>query len=231
MSFMGNLLSAGANLLGGYFNNQNQNKINNQNIQEAQWSAEGGYLPGLVQNAKNAGLNPLAVLGQNAPSMPVAVGSSPGDSVAKSGQDVGRAVAALSDTSSKTDALNQELLRAKIDNTNADTAATMARNSQVARNLGQPGTPPSFPLPRPDPRYTTSIEPATSRFLMPDGSIAFEPSKAYTESTFGTAPFAKMRAGGIEMQDVTRPDVVRSIENLQLPSWAVLPQDRMEGGD
>lgn len=225
MSVLGSLISAGGNLLGGYFNNQQQNKINSQNVAEAQWSAEGGYLPGLVKNANDAGLNPLAVLGNNAPSMPVAVGSSPGDSVAKSGQDIGRAVAAMADTRTKSDALNEQLLQAKIDNTNADTTRIMADASQQRRNLGAPGTPPSFPLPQSDPRYTDSIEPATTRFRMPDGSVVARPSSKFTQSNFSinpTGPVDALRidaaSGQVNPNPGPSPDVARSIQNLQMPA-------------
>ena len=72
------IIGAGASLIGGFMNTSSQQAINQANIAEQQWSAQGGYLPGLVANAERAGLSPLAVLGQRGPNMAVQVSGEPG---------------------------------------------------------------------------------------------------------------------------------------------------------
>jgi hypothetical protein len=74
-----------SNLLGGQMNASSTQAINAANLQQQTWSAEGGYLPGLVANAGKAGLNPLAVLGSRGPNMAVQVGTQPGAGLQQGG--------------------------------------------------------------------------------------------------------------------------------------------------
>lgn len=80
------LIGGGLGLIGGLMNTSSQQAINAANIQQQTWSAQGGYLPGLVQNANKAGLNPLAVLGSRGPNMAVQVGTQPGQGLEAAGK-------------------------------------------------------------------------------------------------------------------------------------------------
>jgi hypothetical protein len=86
-------ISAGIGALGGLvgagLNAYESGQINKANVQQQQWSAEGGYLPGLIANAKAAGINPLAVLGMHAPTSGTEVSSG-------AGAQVGQALSSLS---------------------------------------------------------------------------------------------------------------------------------------
>lgn len=156
MDFFGGLLSAGANLLGGLLNRNAQAKINKENISNAN-AARGSQIESLVNQAKAAGINPLAVLGQSLPGPAVAVGdSSLGSGVAAAGQDLGRAANALTSQESKSTQLSNELLRAQIANVNADTVAKSAAASRMVVRHGQPGTV-SVPLPTPAPHTRDTL--------------------------------------------------------------------------
>lgn len=82
------LIGAGASLIGGFMNTSSQQAVNAANIQQQQWSAQGGYLPGLVANANKAGLSPLAVLGQRGPNMAVQVSGEPGSGLQRAAQSL-----------------------------------------------------------------------------------------------------------------------------------------------
>lgn len=84
------LIGAGASIIGGLMNTSSTQAINAANIQNQIWSAQGGYLPGLVQNAKQAGLNPLAVLGSRGPNMAVQVGEQPGAGLQQAAASISR---------------------------------------------------------------------------------------------------------------------------------------------
>jgi len=85
------LIGGVSSIFGGMMNTSSQQAINAANLQQQTWSAEGGYLPGLVQNANAAGLNPLAVLGSRGPNMAVQVGTQPGAGLQAFGQEIARA--------------------------------------------------------------------------------------------------------------------------------------------
>lgn len=102
---IGPLISAGASLLGGLLNSnaqkdaqQTQMQIAQQNIALQKEFAQSG-IQWKVQDANKAGIHPLYALGASTHNFaPVSVGAIPqtgiGDSLIRSGQDIGRAVAA-----------------------------------------------------------------------------------------------------------------------------------------
>ena len=73
------LIGGGLNLIGGQMAQNEAGNINERNWNQQLFMASGGYLPGLVSNAEKAGINPLAVLGQHAPTggtaVPIGAGS------------------------------------------------------------------------------------------------------------------------------------------------------------
>ena len=222
--FFGSLVGAAGSLLGGILGQNTQSDIAQQNLQFQEFEAAHG-ISQKVADAKAAGINPLVALGASTfnPSA-VTVGNALGEGVSSAGQDVGRAVSALMpNEKSRADQLNEELLQAKIDNVNADTTHQMFVNSQVAKNLGQPGTPHTR-------GYTDVVLPARTRFQMPDGTIVEEPSKEFTQSSFSSWPgiggVVKSVAhdignigwgspGDALRAYLVRPDVVRSVSGSQ----------------
>lgn len=149
MQFLGNLLSAGANLLGGFFGQKTQEDIANKNIAMQQEFAQNG-VQWKVADAKAAGINPLAALGAPTSSFSNIVGSNPmGEGISKAGQDIGRAVQS---TSTKDDQhavimgklaeqkgqLENDLLAsqiARINNAGANGPPTPAASQRYGRGL------------------------------------------------------------------------------------------------
>lgn len=75
---------------GGLISSSAQTAANEANIQQAQYSATGAYLPQLVANAKRAGINPLAVLPGGGGSANIQPVSAVGDAMSGLGQNLSR---------------------------------------------------------------------------------------------------------------------------------------------
>lgn len=114
----GEILSAGANIVGGFLNRQSQKDANAaneriaaQNIALQKEFAQAG-IRWKVADAKAAGIHPLAALGAQTTSFsPVSVGAtadtSLGSSIANAGQDLSRAINATRSDGEKVDAFQK----------------------------------------------------------------------------------------------------------------------------
>jgi hypothetical protein len=126
-----------SNLLGGQMNASSTQAINAANLQQQTWSAEGGYLPGLVANAGKAGLNPLAVLGSRGPNMAVQVGTQPGAGLQQGGQALASAVTRMDlegrelDIQKKKEEIAHEAVITK------NLAIEAARNQRVLNDINE----------------------------------------------------------------------------------------------
>lgn len=152
------LIGAGASLIGGLFAskkseqaakaaNATQMNVADRNIElQKQFAREG--IQWRVEDAKQAGIHPLAALGaQTHTFSPVAVGSALPDysGIAQAGQDVSRAIHATRDPGAKLDAYTktvQDLTVQRMGLENQILEAQLA--SQIAK-VSQPGTPPGIP--------------------------------------------------------------------------------------
>lgn len=137
---IGALISAGASIAGGIMNRNAQNKAAKRNIAAQREFAQHG-IRWKVEDAKAAGLHPLAALGtQTNQFSPVSVGDY-GNSISQAGQDIGRAI----------DSTRDKAERATADGTMRKLALERAGlendllRSQIAKNT-QAGQPPSRPL-------------------------------------------------------------------------------------
>lgn len=163
---IGELISAGANLLGGFFNREGQSQANQLAIQDKERDralqrefAQSG-IQWKVEDAKKAGIHPLFALGGNTatytPSS-VSIGStSMGDDIARSGQDIGRAINATRTAEARDDAytaavkaltlrkggLENDLLAAQIAKLKASQNPAMpaATDNKAQAIPGQPAT-------------------------------------------------------------------------------------------
>lgn len=150
------LIGAGSSLLGGIFNRSSAQEMQQQNLAQQLAFAQ-NRIQWTVEDAKKAGINPLAALGNATQTYSnIAGDSSLGDAISSAGQNLSRAIAAGSDKESKLDQLNAKLIEAKIKNVDADTLQKTATASDIAR-AQQPGDPPgtnyaNVPLPPEDPR-------------------------------------------------------------------------------
>jgi len=170
------LLGAGTSLLGGIFNRNSAEEMQQRNLQQQLAFAQ-NRIQWTVEDAKKAGINPLAALGNATQTYSnIAGDSSLGDSISSAGQSLSRSIAAGSDRDDKLDQLNQKLIEAKIRNVDADTLEkTSAASARVTAQ--QPGDPPGalVPFPREDPRGP--VINMFQRAMMPDGSIVLIPSE------------------------------------------------------
>jgi hypothetical protein len=80
------LIGGGSSIASSIINANEAGDINERNFGQQLFMAGGGYLPGLVSSANNAGLNPLAVLGMHAPTGGTAVPIGAGAGVAGAGK-------------------------------------------------------------------------------------------------------------------------------------------------
>lgn len=145
MEWLGGLIGAGANLLNGMFGRQQTADINAQNLAESRYQATHS-IQEKVDDAKAAGINPLAALGVSSVNPAVAVGNTD-SGIAAAGQDIARAASAAN-KDNKEQLLKEKLLEAQIANTNSDTVKNTAAASSLALRA-QPGTPPGVRVPLP----------------------------------------------------------------------------------
>lgn len=170
------LIGAGSSLLGGIFNRSSAEQMQQQNLAQQVAFAQ-NRIQWTVEDAKKAGINPIAALGNATQSYSnIAGDSSMGDAIEKMGQNLMRARAAGTESESKLDQLNAKLIEAKIRNVDADTLEKTASASDRVRAV-QPGDPPgvSVPFPPEDPRGPVINLMQRARDV--DGSIVLIPSE------------------------------------------------------
>jgi len=139
---LGALIGAGANILGGILGSNSQEKAAKQNAALQREFAQNG-IQWKVEDAKKAGIHPLAALGAQTSSFaPVSVG---GDSLAAgisaAGQDVSRAIDATRSASGRIDAYNKTVQDLSLRRMGLENELLA---SQIAK-IRQAGTPPPMP--------------------------------------------------------------------------------------
>lgn len=138
---LGEIISAGANLIGGILGNNQEEENNKRNIQLQKDFAQQG-VRWKVEDAKAAGLHPLAALGAQTHSFaPVSVGNSLASGISGAGQDISRAINSTRSTGERMDAYTKtlqdlQLTRAGLEN------ELLA--SQIAK-INTTGIPPALP--------------------------------------------------------------------------------------
>lgn len=139
------LISAGLNFIGGQMNRSSQDAYNAQQYQLAQQNmaqqrefAQHG-VQWKVEDAKAAGINPLAALGASTTSFsPVSVGGEapkPGDSFSGMGQDLQRAFKATSSAAMREESDNSELRKLQLEKASLENDVLRQEvNSRAMRN-------------------------------------------------------------------------------------------------
>lgn len=146
----GALISGGSTLLGGYLGGQAQDKanaanreMNAENIKMQKEFAQSG-VQWKVEDAKKAGIHPLAALGAQTHSFaPASIGESPntamGDSIANMGQNIAQAYSA---STSKNDRLINEAMRMEqLDNARLQNELLRSQIIDVNSKPRGPGLP------------------------------------------------------------------------------------------
>lgn len=205
MDFFGNLLSAGANLLGGIMGRQSSRDIAAQNIAEQEKFAQSGLqwkAADATAAQASTGINRLALLGAPTASFSNIVGdNSLGAGVAAAGQDVGRAANALTTSETKQSQLENRLLELKIQGAQQDIVAQQLANSKNARDLASPGTAAklvNIPLPVAAPHSRDTL-PLTRTYRTKFGERVEMPTAEASQSlqNFASAPLVPVVGGDL----------------------------------
>lgn len=139
--FIGPLISAGASLLGGLFNNSAR-----ADDRAMQKEAAQNQVQWRVADAAKAGIHPLAALGMSPVSMsPVSVGD-PGGFIGDIGQDIERAVTAGSTTTQRAAQVSLDMAEAQLEGARIDNDIKRAElASRIRRNLTGANVGPVIP--------------------------------------------------------------------------------------
>jgi len=167
------ITSIGGSLISGLFGKSGADKtaaaqqaMAAQNIQSQKEYAQ-NRIQWTVADAKAAGINPLAALGNATQSYSNVVGASDaGAGTAALGQNLGRALSAMSSKEDEKDKLEMDLTRAKIANVNADTVRQSAEASRQATRV----------VAAPKPLFETYVDDAGGKHKLPtkDASSAMQ---------------------------------------------------------
>lgn len=239
---LGAIIGAGANLLGGILGGNSQEKAAKQNAALQKEFAQNG-IQWKVEDAKKAGIHPLAALGaQTASFAPVSVG---GDSLAAgisaAGQDVSRAVDATRSASGRIDAYNKTVQDLSLRRMGLENELLA---SQIAK-IRQAGTPP--PMPTAGDRYlldgqadsgliqTKPMERSTVAPGFPSQEPGAVPDIGYSRTQTGYAPTYSENVKQ-RLEDDWLGMIAWNIRNRLGPSFGMnynppdLPVDR-DGGE
>lgn len=227
-AIFGSLIGAGSQLLGGILGSNSTAKANQRAQDNANFAAQGGNLDAYLYNVRKAadahGFNPLNVLGLNTAGGPSSVAGDPGASLASgvsgAGQDISRAMTAYADKNDKSVQLNNELIQAKINQTNATTAGQQLENSKLARTFAAPGSPPGLRS-RPG-----SVKPAYAPYDSWPYSLLSHDAASTQFGPTSIVTGAELLPGLVKEQAVgtynhIAPYVRRAINNLSIPDGPI----------
>ena len=145
---LGNIIGAGASLLGGILGQNQAEKNAERNIAMQREFAQQG-IRWKVADAKAAGIHPLYALGANTTSFsPVSVGTPLASSLASMGQDVGRAINATTTTPERVSQFAEMAQKLQLDNMalqNQLLASKLATQNQVQSAPPIPSLPGGYP--------------------------------------------------------------------------------------
>lgn len=141
---LGDIISGIGSAVGGYISGQASERNAERNIAMQREFAQNG-LRWKVEDAKAAGVHPLAALGASTHSFaPVSVGSSGlGNALASMGQGVGRAVNATSTSSERVSAFTTEAAKLQLDNMSLQNQMLRSKLALVNQSGGNPPFPSS----------------------------------------------------------------------------------------
>lgn len=149
---LGNIIGAGASLLGGLLgkssaeaNRESQERMAAQNIALQKEFAQSG-IQWKVQDAEKAGINPLYALGASTSSFsPVSVGGGPdmsmSNAVGRMGQDIGRAIDSTATPSGKVSAYDQQRQNLQLENGFLQNQLLSAQIAKLRQTPSNPANP------------------------------------------------------------------------------------------
>lgn len=227
MDFLSGLLGSIGSVVSGLMGQNTQENINAANQAQALFMANNA-ISMRVDDARRAGINPLAALGSSfSPGPATMVGSNAlGEGVSEAAK---RLAAGAPAEDTEEDKLNRELLRTKIEAAKTDIVRGQLLNSKIATQVATPGLTPTTPWdwnqggPR-DPRvakgrpqmFTEYYDPydrSTMTMLSAEASQANQAAAAIP-----SAPLLAARLYGINM-GLANPNVWRLPAPPDLPDF------------
>jgi len=219
------LISAGSSILGGILGNKNAEKQQNREYERQKEFAQSG-ISWKVQDAKRAGIAPLAALGSNLVSYsPQSIGG--GDyGVSAAGQDISRAIQSTQSSNSRTTAVTRTAAALSLERGQLENDLLRA---QIAK-LNQPGTGPGIAtdaeghlIPGQPNAGIPGVQVGPSKTTAVTAGIPYEQA--------GTVPdvhFAQTADGGYapipgaavkqQIEDTFLPEIAWAIRNMVMPS-------------
>lgn len=182
--FFGSMIGSGMSFLG----NMMQGDAN----RDAQRDFAQHGLSWRVEDAKEAGINPLAALGAQLSSFSNTVGA--GTGVAEAGQDISRAMHALGDPEQRQVAM----MKSKLDLERSGLENDILRNRLASSQklVSQPGTPPGIQFGPPD-----KYKPLVDYWRRPDGELV----PIINEKATGSYMAGSVVGAGKAINDVEPP--------------------------
>jgi len=207
---LGAIIGGIANLIGGSMSSNAQAKAAQQNIELQKEFAQKG-IRWKVEDAKAAGIHPLAALGANTIGFsPVAIGDGGGAALARAGSDIGRAVNAMRTPEERNDAYTQALQNLQLQRGQLENTLLASR----IRILNQPGNPPGLPSDKLSPPERTT------HLRTPDGTIITNPNMSDAQAFENRYGDMVQELYGIRswFNEVVRPGYQRWLDDQQR-SW------------
>lgn len=217
LDFLGSLFSAGMNFLGGERNRDAQMALAAQNQQMQREFAQSG-IRWRVEDAKAAGLHPLAALGAQTTSFsPVSVGDV-GGGFSAAGQDIGRAISAMKTKDEKAEAISERANELALEKGSLE---NQLLRTQI-RRLNSPGTGPGMPSTKKvGSNYDGNLvagQPATGVISRKSEREFTAPGDASKE--YGAVPDVGYVSTGSGHAPVPSKDVKDRIEDVMPAEWA-----------
>lgn len=187
VGFIGELISAGAGILGGFLQREAQEGLQEQQLQAQERALREG-IRWRTEDARAAGIHPLFALGANiqAPS-PMAFSDPVGPAVAAAGQDLGTAVARMMNTEEK------EKRKAELELLRSQTGESDARRDLYraeAAKLGQAGQTGLGTMPEVlSPVGVEGQHPNPPGFIDVEAAKVLSPKEGHPEVQAGTNPY------------------------------------------
>lgn len=142
---LGELLGAGASLLGGLLGKSSADKNAARNVKMQKEFAQNG-IQWKVEDAKKAGISPIYALGAQTQSFsPISVGDPLSSGVAAAGQDIGRAINATETNTGRTTAFSQAVQALQIDGMKLDNDIKRQELLSKIATRNATGVPPAMP--------------------------------------------------------------------------------------
>lgn len=143
---LGAIIGAGASLASSLLGSSSAKSAAKQNYKHQKEFAQ-NTIQWKTEDAKKAGIHPLAALGAQTHSFSNTAGGSDYSGLASAGQDLGRALDATRDKSERVDAYTQTLRKLQIERAHLENDVLRSRLASSIATVKQPGSPPASPNP------------------------------------------------------------------------------------